>query len=215
MSKEKNPAQILRKDGKNCFVESLCDSFEIDKMHLCFVNYDTGAEKGSRQTAKIDIYVDAPEWIAWTADIALHYTEKQLAKAKAETSYEPVLQTMGGVSADLLKKRGQERSDGKSLSRIMTVGWGQKVPVLMMAKSGPGEQDAKGLIVPKFGKNPEHQVMIPLSYKDFAELFLMTKAHYEAYLVYRYAKEKPFQRKDKDDQGNKEPQTKKSAATYY
>ena len=150
----KNASQIIRKDGKNCFVESLCDSFGIDKMHLCFVNYDTSAEKGSRQTARIDIYVDAPEWIVWCSEAQLHITQKELERAKAANSYTPVIQVMGGVSADTLKKRGQERSDGKSLSRIMTVGWGNKLPVIIYAKSGPGEQDEKGLIVPKFGNKP-------------------------------------------------------------
>lgn len=208
--KEKNPAQIIRKDGKNCFVESLCDSFGIDKMHLVFVNYDTSAEKGSRQTARIDIYVDAPEWLMWTNEASMHFTMKELEKAKAANSYTPVIQTMGGVSAEALKKRGQERPDGKSLSRIMTVGWGKKQPVIMYAKSGPGEQDDKGLIVPKFGNNPEHQVMIPLSYGDYLQLLLATKAHYDAYLACKYASEKPFERKEE-----KEKRQQNEARSYW
>lgn len=196
--KERNPAQIIRKDGKNCFVESLCDSFGIDKMHLVFVNYDTSAEKGSRQTARIDIFVDAAEWLAWANEASMHFTLKELDKAKAANSYTPVLQTMGGVSAEALKKRGQERPDGKSLSRIMTVGWGKKLPVIMIAKCGPGEQDEKGLIVPKFGNSPEQQVMIPLAYNDYLQILLATKAHYDAYLAYRYATDKPFERKDQN-----------------
>ena len=191
MAKEKNPAQIIRKDGKNCFVESLCDSFGIDKAHFCFVNYDTGAEKGSRQTAKIDIYLDASEMLAWANDIALHITERALTKAKEANKYEAVFQTMGGIAA---AKAGRE--DGKSLSRVMTVSYGQKQPVAISAKSGPGEQDEKGLIVPKFGKNPEQQVFLALPYKDFLELFVATAEHYKAYLVYRYAHDKPFLRPD-------------------
>ena len=34
--KDEKLNQIIRKDAKNCFVESLRDSFEIKKIHLCF-----------------------------------------------------------------------------------------------------------------------------------------------------------------------------------
>ena len=35
-----NNNQITRKDAKNCFVESLNDSFGIGKIHFSFATYD-------------------------------------------------------------------------------------------------------------------------------------------------------------------------------
>lgn len=34
MEESRNQHQIIRKDNKNCFVESLSDAFEIGKAHL-------------------------------------------------------------------------------------------------------------------------------------------------------------------------------------
>lgn len=36
MEESRNQHQIIRKDNKNCFVESLSDAFEIGKAHLAF-----------------------------------------------------------------------------------------------------------------------------------------------------------------------------------
>ena len=40
MEESRNQHQIIRKDNKNCFVESLSDAFEIGKAHLAFATYD-------------------------------------------------------------------------------------------------------------------------------------------------------------------------------
>lgn len=37
MEESRNQYQIIRKDNKNCFVESLSDAFEIGKAHLAFL----------------------------------------------------------------------------------------------------------------------------------------------------------------------------------
>ncbi|MCL2343539.1 MAG: hypothetical protein FWC62_06550, partial [Firmicutes bacterium] len=56
------------------------------------------------------------------------------------------------------------------------------------ADSGPGETDAKGLIVPKFGREPENHVSVGLNWRNLNELLLMTKTHYEAWLAAQYVK---------------------------
>ena len=38
MDKERNTNQIVRKDGKGCFVESLNDAFSIGRCHLAFAS---------------------------------------------------------------------------------------------------------------------------------------------------------------------------------
>ena len=43
---EDNNYQIIRKDAKNCFVESLNDAFKIGKIHLNFATYDLSRPSG-------------------------------------------------------------------------------------------------------------------------------------------------------------------------
>ena len=57
MAEERNNYQIARKDAKNCFVESLNDSFPIGRVHFAFATYDVNRPAGQRQTNNIHIYI--------------------------------------------------------------------------------------------------------------------------------------------------------------
>ena len=61
MSEDYKNNQIIRKDAKNCFIESLNDSFPIGKAHLGFASYDMSKPAGSRQTNRINIYISVEE----------------------------------------------------------------------------------------------------------------------------------------------------------
>ena len=61
MDKERNAHQIVRKDGKGCFVESLNDAFSIGRCHLAFASYDLNRPAGERQTNLVQIYLDCGE----------------------------------------------------------------------------------------------------------------------------------------------------------
>ena len=61
MDKERNAHQIVRKDAKGCFVESLNDAFSIGKCHLTFATYDLNRPAGQRQTNLVQIYLDCGE----------------------------------------------------------------------------------------------------------------------------------------------------------
>ena len=63
MEESRNQHQIIRKDNKNCFVESLSDAFEIGKAHLAFATYDLNKPAGNRQTNCVHIYISIPEWL--------------------------------------------------------------------------------------------------------------------------------------------------------
>ena len=63
---------------------------------------------------------------------------------------------------------------------------GSKTDFLFVADSGPGETNAKGLIVPRFGKNPENHVSVSMTFELFSELMLMTKTHYQSWLTAYY-----------------------------
>src|SRR5699024_11183494 len=65
---------------------------------------------------------------------------------------------------------------------------GSPSDLLLVADSGPGARDAKGLIVPRFGKKPENHVTLSMTMESFCELLLLTRAHYQAWLSAGYAR---------------------------
>lgn len=185
MANEYKNQQIIRKDAKNCFVESLYDSFPIGKVHFTFATYDVSKPIGQRQTNNIHIYIDVAEFLELCRKVEcgeLKYMMKHKRETKDST---PIYETMGGTSGEALAKRGKPRSDGKSISRIAKVTVADK-GLFFTADSGVGETSPTGLIIPKFGNNPENHVSILLSFESFSELMLMTKVHYQAWLSAKY-----------------------------
>jgi hypothetical protein len=181
-----NRYQIIRKDARGCFVETKSDSFSFGKVHLEFSQYDASRPAGQRQTNHVHIYIDVPEFLHLTHEAltgALHLRAKQQREISDQ---KPLFEHLGGTSAEKLRQYGKPRQDGKSLSRIVKLIWGQKADYLFVADSGPGETDAKGLIVPRFGRNPENHVSVGISWRNLNEMLLMTKVHYDAWLAAQY-----------------------------
>ena len=106
-------------------------------------------------------------------------------KKKNEDS-KPIFQTLGGTSAKRLKEIKKSRSDGKSVSRVASIIVGNKSDFIFIADSGPGEENEKGLIVPKFGNKPENHVAVSMTFDALSELILVTQAHYQAWLCSMY-----------------------------
>lgn len=181
-----NQDQIIRKDARNCFVEAKNDCFHLDKVHLQFVTYDQKRPAGQRYTNNVHIYISIPEFLVLAKEAetgALHIRMQQMKRAgKPELLFEH----MGGTPAAQLKRYGRERPDGMSLSRIVKLVAGGKTDYLFVADSGPGEQSGKGLIVPRFGKNPEQHVAVSLTWRAVNELLLTAAAHYQAWLSAKY-----------------------------
>lgn len=189
MSDDRNRSQIIRIDARSCFVESLSDAFEIGKAHFTFASYDLNKPAGQRQTNSIQIYIDMAEVLELCRKLTggeLRYLMQSRKKSGDPT---PLYQCLGGTSAEKLAKYGRARADGKSLSRTAQLVCGSKTDFLFVADSGPGETTAKGLIVPRFGKNPENHVSVSMTFELFSELMLMTKIHYQAWLTARYLRE--------------------------
>lgn len=186
MQEERNQYQIIRKDAKNCFVESLSDGFPKSKAHLAFATYDLSKPAGQRQNNNVHIYISIPEFLELCRKLSSGELRWMMQEKKKAGDSRPIQEWLGGTSADKLKKYGKPRPDGKSLSRVGKLLAGQKSDFLFIADSGPGEADAKGLIVPRFGKNPENHVSVSMSFEALSELLLMTKTHYEAWLVSWY-----------------------------
>ena len=186
MAEERNQHQIIRKDAKNCFVESLSDSFDKGKAHFAFASYDLNKPAGNRQTNCVHIYISIPELLELCRKLSCGELRFLWQARKKAGDNEPILKWLGGTSAEKLAQYGKPRPDGKSLSRVAQLLAGQKCDFLFTASSGPGDKDAKGLIVPRFGKKPENHVSVSLSWDSLSELLLITKTHYEAWLTAWY-----------------------------
>ena len=186
MSAKEMPYQIVRKDGRNCFVESLSDAFNIGKVHLVFASYDLNKPAGERQTDIIPIYVDVAEWLELARKFESGEMRRVLKSKKEAGDKTPIKEWLGGTAAARLQQFNKARSDGMSLSRTAKMLCGNKTDFLLVADSGPGEENEKGLIVPRFGGKPENHVAISLSWDAMSELVLITKAHYEAWLTAQY-----------------------------
>ena len=209
MAEERNQYQIIRKDAKNCFVESLSDSFDKGKAHFAFATYDLNKPAGNRQTNCVHIYISVPELLELCRKLTCGELRYLWQARKKAADNEPILKWLGGTSAEKLAQYGKPRPDGKSLSRVAQLLAGQKVDFLFTASSGPGDKDAKGLIVPRFGKKPENHVSVGLSWDALAELLLFTKAHYEAWLAAWYLSQTHTQPRKAPSQANKAPEAPK------
>lgn len=211
MTEEYNKNQIIRKDARGCFVESLCDFFEVGKVHLAFASYDVNLPSGQRQTNNIHIFIGVDELQEICRKIScgeLQYILRQKKKAVDKT---PILEWLGGTSAKKLAESGRSRADGKSISRTAKLIYGNNSDFLFIANSGPGEQDAKGLIVPKFGRNPENHVTVSMTWDSLSELFLLTKENYQAWLTAKYLKDMMVQQAEQRRQQSSQYQ---QAAAY-
>jgi len=185
---ERNQSQILRIDGRNCFIEVKSDSFEFDKMHLEFATYDMSKPAGQRYTNHIHIYVSINDWFALCCEAASGALLYQARQHKGAATPGLLYECLGGTSAKKLASYGNARADKKSLSRVMKLLSAEKADYLLIADSGPGEENATGLIVPKWGKNPENHVAISLNARTLTGMLCLAKAHYEAWLSSQYMK---------------------------
>ena len=183
MNDDRNQYQIIRIDARNCFVESLSDAFSIGKAHLTFFSYDKRRPTGQRMTDSIQIYIDMPDWLELCRMLDSGELRWLLQQSLKSGDRSPIREWLGGTSAKKLARFGKPRADGKSLSRTAQLLPGSKTDsLLFVANSGPGEENATGLIVPKFGKNPENHVAVSMTLGNLGQLLLATRVHYTAWL---------------------------------
>lgn len=175
--------QIIRKDGKDCLMEVNTQAFSIGKVKLVFAKYDPNKPKGQRTTARIEIYLDFSTALEFSQSILDGRLSKLLVEAnkKFEQTKKPwdknVSISMGGTA------HPKNRTDGKAESRTLSAQLGTNKPIALVASSGPGNVNDKGLIVPE---KPEQSVFITLSAEDIREVALMIKCNVEAYIQYEH-----------------------------
>ena len=207
MNNERNRNQIIRKDARNCFVESLNDSFVIGSIHLAFAAYDQSKPVGQRQTNNVHIYIAVDEFLELCRKLDCGELRFLLQSKKKNGDNTPLYQCLGGTSADKLRSSGRVRADGKSLSRVAQLIPANKADFLFVADSGPGETNEKGLIVPKFGGKPENHVAVTMSFEALSEMFLVTRMHYQCWLASWYQRHpiQPAQKQEQHQENRKEP----------
>ena len=144
MAEERNNYQIARKDAKNCFVESLNDSFPIGRVHFAFATYDVNRPAGQRQTNNIHIYIAVDEFLELCRKLECGELRYMLQTKKKNADSSPLYQCLGGTAADKLAKQGRSRPDGTSRSRVAQRVPAEKGVCLCSASSGPGESDGQG-----------------------------------------------------------------------
>lgn len=193
--------RVYRADGKDCFVEVTSDACAIGKFKFTFKSYDASKPVGQRSKATIQMYLDIADALLLSANILSGKYSKMVAdekrkyeeaKAKSETYFQaPVFVRMGGVSASKLKIQGKERPDKMSLSRQIKLVGGMKALFVIQAEQGPGEENDKGLIVPRYGpkynSRPEQYVMVPLDEDGAKRMALMIQLYANAYASAQYS----------------------------
>lgn len=185
MTQNQLKTQIIRKDGKDCLVEVNTQAFSIGKVQFVFAKYNPKNPKGSRTTDRITIFLSFSAALEFAQSILDGRLSKQLVEAnvKFKQTNKPwdknVSISMGGTP------NPKNRTDGKAESRTLSAQLGTNNPIALIASSGPGTVNDKGLIVPE---KPEHSVFITLSASDIREIALMIKAHVEAYIQMEHMK---------------------------
>ena len=182
-NKNRNDAQIIRKDAKGCFVEALNDGFAIGRIHLFFASYDVNKPEGSRFTNSVAIYLPIGEVLELCRQLNSGELKRRMKAEKEKTQKTALYQSLGGVSAKKLKT---PRDDKKSLSRIFKITVGDRCDIRLIAENGPGEENKQGLIVPRYGDSSENQVIVAMTFECLSELLLVSEMHYKAWLTSRY-----------------------------
>ena len=150
--------------------------------------HDLSLPEGKRQTNNVQIYIDVDKFLELCRQIKCGEFGYKLQQSKRSSNSKALFEYWGGTSAESLRKQGRERADGKSLSRIVKIIAGKQTDLLLIADSGPGEEDKNGLIVPRFGNKPENHVAVSMSLESLYELLLLTEIHYMAWLTTWYMK---------------------------
>lgn len=220
--------RVYRADGKDCFVEVTSDALAIGKFKFTFKSYDASKPAGQRSKSTIQMYLDVADALLMSANILSGKYAKVIAdekrkyeeaKAKSETYFQaPVFVRMGGVSAKKLKIQGKERPDKMSLSRQIKLMGGMKAMFVIQAEQGPGEENDKGLIVPRYGPKQgtkaEQSVMIPLDEDSAKKLALMIQLYAQAYASAQYsALAMPVSKAVEPEKATEAPAAKNEAAT--
>lgn len=172
--KEKNPEQIVRIDGKNCFLEVMSNSFAIDKVRINFRTYDVNAQSGNRTNGKIDIYLGYKDFDFLYQGI-MHNGNGYLMSEVFNSQYGATIY------------RGGRKENGQVIARELKLQQGQRKPFILTAEQGPGSENSMGGFSLIRNNNANiTRIMIPLELKDLVHICNSTN---NAIIAYKAAAE--------------------------
>lgn len=166
--------QMYRVDGRNLFLEVMSSMIDKGKVILNFIQYDANKPVGERQGRKISIYMDLEEAKNFFHQAAIggfNGASKLSRMKQKEGGYkyaQPIFSSLGGTTAETLKKRGEERKDGKPEARVFDLTPGDRQPWVLQAKIGGGKLQPNGLI--SMDGKPDFYLMVGLSDFDFRKM---------------------------------------------
>ncbi len=88
------------------------------------------------------------------------------------------------VADNYLKERAEESSKSEIEKRVEELE--QRIHDLTVDRQNQQIHAMSMLIAPKFGTRPENHVAVSMTFEVLSELMLVTKAHYQAWLVAKY-----------------------------
>lgn len=187
-------ATRLRKDffeinGQKSFAKFKMDPANIEKILISLVEYDKEQTSGSKVVAQSNCYLGFDEAKLLAHDILSGKIAKMAANElkKGEKYPQPVWTSMGGTNEQKCAEK-QLRTDGKALSRVLSICPGSTYPFVLKVEQGAGESNDKGLIVPKFGTKPEVRIFVPIDDATLKKLAIMINTHIDAFITSQYAR---------------------------
>lgn len=182
---QQNRSQICRVDARNCFVESLSDYFRFGKFHLGFTGYDKSRPAGSRQTARVNYFLDVGTFLMLTEEFRSGKLAEQAELIRQGQRRGDLFSAMSGTEAHKLQ---QPRADGFAQSRTISLTAANKPGFyLMTATSGAGVRQGNGIIAPASGRQPDSKVSVLLSPGALGTLLYVSETHYRAWLTACYS----------------------------
>lgn len=182
MRNTRDAEQVLRLDGRGVFVEVTTNGLPIDKAFFGFVQYNKNAEKGSRTSGSINIYMNVLEAQVLARDImsgrlaTLKKIELKRMKEKNEKYARPVYSKQGGTPA--------ASNNGQAIARLFEITPGSSQPWILCAKQGKAHETQEGLIV--MDGNPETVIRVPCSDIALKQFALAIEAVVQTWIQLRF-----------------------------
>lgn len=182
MRNTRDAEQVLRIDGRGAFVEVTTSGLPIDKIYFGFVQYNKSAEKGSRTSGNIKIYMNILEAQVLARDImsgrlaGLKMKELKRMQKAGEKYANPVYSKQGGTPA--------ASNNRQAIARLFEITPGSSQPWILCAKQGKAHETSEGLIVME-GK-PETTIRVPCSDIALKQLALAIEAAVMTWVQLRF-----------------------------
>lgn len=135
-----NPNQIIRVDGKGCFVEVMKDAFAIQKVLFRFYSYDETKQASNRITRKVFIYMSFKDFYNFyykTLTTGALIKEMQKTTGQVDRNGDPICQ-------QVILSRGGKKSNGSIIARQLKIFKGRSTDIVLRGEEGPGKENAKG-----------------------------------------------------------------------